>query len=114
MPQQSRADEQRRARLRLGALAEHHVADLTRRQGQLLALEALGFQHQETAGLLGLELRTIQHHAQGAHERVVPAGYEPTRSNAQLWSYCHLACCLAREWQELLGEGQTFGNPQAS
>lgn len=105
------SDARAQARAWLDAVVERHIPNLTRRQAQVLALQALGLSESQVASRLGIELRTVQHHAHEAHGLVVPDGAEPTRANAQLWSYLHVGCCLAREWKDLLGDAETVVLP---
>lgn len=84
------------------SLRAHH-SRTTRRQGEVLTLQALGLSPDDIASLLGISSRTVESHARSAWATVVPSSLPATRGIAAAWAFLHRGCCLAAFFQEYVG-----------
>lgn len=96
-------------RLRLAALAEHHVVPIPGRMAEVLVLQAVGLTDLEIARELNLSESTCHKHAHAARLRAVPAELDASRSNSTAWAWQHLSCCLAAQSQYWFGTPLQIG-----
>jgi hypothetical protein len=82
---------------------EFPVGSIPTRQAEALVLLAFGLSDPDAGKALGIKADTFRKLAGKARDRVVPAEYEPTRANAQLWASEHLSDCLSHGYVEIFG-----------